>query len=375
MRIGIVVRSLERGGAERQAAATAAELARRGHEVDLLTFHGGDAYRDVLGTDVAVAVLADGGRWRSPLAFARWVRRARADAVLAYVAGPNLVSLLAHLARPRPRIIWGIRTGEARAEDATRLGRLVARLEPLLSRGADLAVANSCDGRRVALERGFRAPVIVVPNGFDVDRWMPMPSERVSARLRLGVDDDRSVVVRVARIHPCKGHEVLLEAHARVVASLASEGRPRPVLVVAGRGDRSRLEALAARLGIAEDVRWLDEVDDLRPIYAAADLAVSSSSYAEAFPNVIGEAMASGVPSVGTDLGETGRMIGDRSRVVPPGDVGALADAMERLVRMDRAERVALGARDRRRIVEELSVVALGDRVEELLEELLGGGA
>jgi len=378
MKVAVVVRALERGGAERQAAVTAAELARRGHDVELVTFHGGSAYRDVLapadGPAVPVVVLAGKRRGDAVPGFIRWCRSARPDAVLGYLAGPNLVTLLSGVVRPRPLVVWGIRSGTLRGADETRLGRTVQRIEPVLSRFADLAVANASTGRDDAVERGFRVPIEVVPNGIDVERWRPRPERRAAARQALGVDDDRIVVLRVGRLHPVKDLPTLLRAVARL--ERGPDGR-RPLLVVAGGGPDGyarELCSLAADLGVADDVRWLGDVEDPTDAYEAADLMVSSSSYGEGFSNVIGEAMACAVPCVGTDVGDTIALIGDPALLAPPEDPEALAGVLAVACSWSPEERARRGSEARARMVDEFSVPALGARLEALLAPRLAGG-
>jgi glycosyltransferase involved in cell wall biosynthesis len=123
---------------------------------------------------------------------------------------------------------------------------------------------------------------------------------------------------------------------------------------------------LAHDLGVDRDVRWLGERDDLDVVFAAADASVSAS-LSEGFPNVLGEAMASGVPCIGTDVGATAAIIGDPTWVVPPGDPAALAAAISAMAALGAAERAELGRQARERVVAEFSVEALGARLESLI--------
>ena len=374
-----MVRAFTRGGAERQAAVTAAELARRGHSVEVITFHGGASYADIL-ADAPEALpvfrLGDGGRRTLPVAFWRTLRVSSPDVVLSYLAGPNLLALLGRCVRPRPLVVWGIRSTTLRGADETRLGQVVARVEPWLSRLADRAISNSEAGRIDAVDRGLRLPIQVVPNGIDTDRWRPEPRRRAPARAELGVLDERSVVLWVGRVHPMKDLPTLLRAMASIVSAGPGD---RPLLVVAGDGERAyvrSVQELAGTLRLAVDVRWLGDMDDLGGVYAAADVLVSSSAYGEGFSNVIGEAMACGLPCIGTDVGDTARLLGDATRVVPPGDHTALAESVTQFFALSDLERAAIGRDTRHRIVEDFSVNRLGERLEAMLStELRRRGA
>lgn len=372
MRVCVLVRSLTRGGAERQAATTAAALTARGHRVDLVTFRRGGAYAQVLSAAGLEEQQLGGPRPLLPVALWRRLRTDRPDVVLSYLAGPNLVSLVGRGLHHRPALVWGVRSTSLRLEDEVLLGRLVSRVEPRLSRWCDAAVTNSAAARDDATARGFRPPRFeVVPNVIDVDRWRPdpHPGRRADARRRLGLPPDATVVGRVGRIHPVKDLPTYLRALAHVV-----EDRPEVRGLVVGDGEPAQLRelvGLAASLGIADRVVWHGGSDDLSPVYAALDVLVSSSSYGESFPNVVAEASASGVPCVGTDLGATRDLIGDGRFVVPPADPAALASATAAVLDLGSAGRAALGSAARRRIVERFGPDATAARLERVLTEVL----
>lgn len=372
MRVCVLVRSLTLGGAERQAATTAAALTARGHGVDLVTFRRGGAYAEVLSRAGLREQQLGGPRPLLPVALWRRLRTDRPDVVLSYLAGPNLVSLVGRGLHHRPALVWGVRSTSLRLEDEVLLGRLVSRVEPRLSRWCDAAVTNSAAARDDAAARGFRPPRFeVVPNVIDVDRWRPDPDpdRRSDARRQLGLPADATVVGRVGRIHPMKD----LPTYLRALADLSAD-RPEVRGLVVGDGEPAHLRelmGLAASLGIDDRVVWHGGSDDLSPVYAALDVLVSSSAYGESFPNVVAEAAASGVPCVGTDLGATRDLVGDGRFVVPPGDPTALAAAVAAVLDAGPAGRAALGAAARRRIVERFGPEAAAVRLEQVLADVL----
>ena len=129
---------------------------------------------------------------------------------------------------------------------------------------------------------------------------------------------------------------------------------------------RGRSSGLATRI-LARAGHALLSMDPFyrfeRRVYAALDVATSTSAFGEGFPNAIAEAMACGVPCVVTDVGDSGDIVARPDRVVPPGDAAALAAGWER----------ALDARDedaavlRRSIEERYSVARLVERTEAVL--------
>jgi glycosyltransferase involved in cell wall biosynthesis len=186
-------------------------------------------------------------------------------------------------------------------------------------------IANSRAGADYAhTERGFRPQRLeVVANGIDTEKFQPMPQNGRWVREKLRVNENEILVGIVGRIDPMKGHDVFLHA-ARLISQCRGDCR----FVVVGGGCRDRIEhlkKLTHKLGLEERVLWPGSRNDMPAVYTALDILVSSSSYGEGFPNVVGEAMACGTPCVVTDVGDSAMIVGNLGRVVPAGDSESLA--------------------------------------------------
>ena len=114
-----------------------------------------------------------------------------------------------------------------------------------------------------------------------------------------------------------------------------------------------RITVCGARLDVAD---WLPGMD----------LLVVPSAWGEAFPNVIGEALACGVPVVATDVGDSARIVGAQGIVVPPNDTAALAQAILAFAARPAAERAAQGRAGRERVVRDYALEKIGAAYEEL---------
>jgi glycosyltransferase involved in cell wall biosynthesis len=115
---------------------------------------------------------------------------------------------------------------------------------------------------------------------------------------------------------------------------------------------------------------WAGPRGDLPAVYNALDLLVSSSAFGEGFSNVLGEAMACGVPCVATDVGDAREILGDGDTVVPPRDPEALVAGIVALLEQLRLEGARLGARVRQRVAENFSAETLVQRTKMALETM-----
>jgi glycosyltransferase involved in cell wall biosynthesis len=115
-------------------------------------------------------------------------------------------------------------------------------------------------------------------------------------------------------------------------------------------------------------VHLLGEREDLPELTAGLDLVVSSSAFGEGFPNVVGEAMACGVPIVATDIGDTAWVVGDSGRLVPASNPQALAKACIEVLNLPPEQRAKLGKASRQRIADHFSLSSVLTQFDALLQ-------
>lgn len=161
-------------------------------------------------------------------------------------------------------------------------------------------------------------PVTQIYNGIDTNRFRP--GDGTTFRSELKIEENAFIVGTVGRLDPIKDHKTLIAAFYEF-----REKMPDAVLVIAGDGpERTNLEALAG-----DGVRLIGNRLDVDRILRACNLFVLSSLN-EGISNTILEAMATGVPIVATGVGGNPELIenGHTGTLVPPGDKGAMAEAM-----------------------------------------------
>jgi len=331
MNVLFLCRSLRIGGAERQLTLLAKEMKSQGHNISVAVFYAGGDFEPTL-TSVGVPVfnLNKQGRWDIGRFFLRLLRLVRAERpaiIHAYMIMPNILSVMLKIFVRDIRVVWGLRSSMTDAGRPDIPWRLAHHIERLLSRFADLVICNSHAGKAYAKRNGFTMDkLVVIPNGIDTEHFKPDAEARLRVRSDWGVADDETLFGMVARLDPVKDHANFLRAAAELAGSNSNFR-----FVCVGGGPESRkeeLHALALELNLSGKLTWSDARGDMPAVYNAFDATVAPS-LSEGFSNVIGEAMACGVPCVVTDVGDSARIVGDAGVVVPPSDAHVLSEGMK----------------------------------------------
>ena len=285
---------------------------------------------------------------------AQLFRVLRPGVIQSWMWHANLAAAVAlKLSRLDVPLFWNMRRALQSSQDKL-LTRTVIGLNRVFSRVPQKIIY--C-GRRLADEHeqfGFPAEKrLVIPNGFNTERFRPSPENRLKLRQSLGLSPETILLGSVGRFHPQKDHKTLLTA-----ASIVTQSLPQVRLAIVGRGvdaANTELRALINKHKLENSVFLLGERKDIDEVLPAFDLLCSSST-AEGFSNVIGEAMSCEVPCAVTDAGSSGEVVGDTGRVVPPGDPQALAAAILHILRMPEEEKRLLQSRARERVLNNYSL-------------------
>jgi len=369
-KIVFFIRSLNAGGAERQLIITAKGLANRGYKVIVLTFYANGFYESELAdTDIQLLSAHKKGRWDLLAFFLRLLtilRQQSPDIIYSFLGAANILSVFLRLFISTTKIVWGVRASNVDLKKYDWLSRWSYWVECRLARFADVIIANSYAGLEYAEAHGFpEKNITVIHNGIDADyfRSDKLAGERL--RKAWGIVENELLIGVVGRIDPMKGHPDFLEA-----AVLIKQQYPHIRFVCVGKGNvtyEKTMHKMATELGLDDVLIWAGRHSDMIAVYSALDIASSSSSYGEGFPNVIGEAMSCGVPCVVTDVGDSAVVVGETGLVVPAKDSMALSLAWQRMFSLDKMTFDGLSAVARKRAVNEFSVSALLDRTEQVL--------
>jgi len=355
------------------AARMTRELERRGHAVTLGCRAGTEArvidrVRQEGVERVVTLALAGGVR---PVADGRDLGRLRAlmaaaDVVHVHRGKEHWLAAVANRLNPTPRPV-------VRTRHIAQVVRPHAANRWLYRRATAFVVTVTEAIRRqyVASELVDPDRIAALPGGADVERYRPLPRDP-EVYARLGGRPDRALVGMIAGLRVMKGHDVVVEAAAR----LGARGL-RPHFVFLGRGSmetaiRDRID----RAGVAQQFSIGGFVDDLPATLAALDIALYVPLESDGMSRVVFECLAAGRPLIASRVGVVPEVLadGEHATLVPAGDAEALAEALARLLR-DPGTRVHLGEAGRRLVGQRYSGAKVAAALEAAYSSVLAAGA
>lgn len=310
--------------------------------------------------------------WPSPLALLRLrslLRQLQPDVVHGWMYHGGLAAILIN---SHPVVIIGIRHSIHDIHHEKLAARLIIRILQMFSSSKAVArvVYNATVSAQQHMLLGYPSnKSLIIPNGFNCEHFRPDCDAGKRFLAEIGINEDAFVIGHIARFHPMKAHAIFMRAALMVMRT-----HPQVHVLLAGRGVVASNPAFVDFVNhpaLKNRVHLLGERSDAPDMYNAMDVFCSSSSWGEGFPNVLGEAMACGVPCVATDVGDSAYIIGHTGIVVPPQEAQALAEAWRVMLDMNRQERSKLGQSARNRILAHFSLEAVVRQYELLYETVL----
>jgi glycosyltransferase involved in cell wall biosynthesis len=302
------------------------------------------------------------------LALRRLVRELHPDLVQGWMYHGNLVaSIVKAVSKNRPTVCWNIRASMDTFDDEKRMTRNVIKMNRFISGWPDAVLYNSVLAKSQHEKTGFSSKrSCVIPNGFDLSYFKPSAACSQSMRRELNIAENAVIIGHVARFSPVKDHSAFIRA-----AVVVGEKFKDVNFVMCGTGvtvDNIDLFNLIPEI-MRNRFHFLGERQDVNRVMCAFDV-FCQSSWGEAFPNTLGEAMSSGVPCVTSDVGDSAMIVGGTGFVVQPRSEDMLASALIRIVAMPTNERRALGRAARERIREKYSLGFVSQKYLNLYEQL-----
>lgn len=378
VRVLHIINDLSIGGAEMTLYKLLSQADREKFDPTVISLNGfgklGDRIKQ-LGIKVeAIGMKPSGPRLLSLLRLARAARRISPDLIQGWMYHGNLAAQFAGLFVSQPAfILWNIRQSLCSLDDEKPATAKAIKLGARLSNWPSRILNNSQKSVNQHAAIGYETSrSVVIPNGFETESFAPSEESRLSVRSELGIPVNTILVGRIGRYHHTKDHPTFLRAAAKLLADY-----PDTQFLLAGKDvdwNNGELRTLVQDLGLVERAHLLGERLDIPRLTAALDIAVSSS-HAEGFPNVIGEAMSCAIPCVVTDVGDSVWLVGNTGRTVPPQDPEALAAACKTVIELGREGRQEIGAAARARVVRCYSLTSVVEQYESLYQSVIAEGA
>lgn len=359
------------GGAQTQLARLVSAMATQNcssHVVSLVAGNGADVRQadDALGMRRGLPTPSAALRLRGV------ARRQDANLIQGWMYHGNLAAIFAaRWTRRRVPLVWNVRHSLYDLSLEKPLTRAVIRFGAMLSSGPAAIVYNSETSARQHEAIGYPADrTVVIANAFDCDVFRPRPEARERLRSIVGAGPRSTLIGMAARNHPMKDAANLV----RAMALLLAKGVDAHLVIVGPDYDIASLVASAPEAGseLADRITLLGGRDDMHEILPGLDILAVPSAWGEGFSNILGEAMASGLACVATDIGDSGNILGGHGIVVPPKEPEALAAALHRLIELGPESRAQVGEDARARVIANYSLTAIAEQYAELYEGLIG---
>ncbi|HHO76226.1 MAG TPA: glycosyltransferase [Deltaproteobacteria bacterium] len=288
------------------------------------------------------------------------------DIIQCWMYHANLFGLLFSHKRP---LVWNIRCSDM---DLSRYGliyKYTVKAGAVFSKIPDAVIANSFAGRKYHESLGYRPRRWeVIPNGFDTELFKPDTGSRTRIRVELGIPEHAPVIGLIARYDPMKDHATFFHA-ARTLMQI----HPAVHFVLAGQGiaqDNPELHRLIGDQLNSSQIHLLSQRNDVPDVLNALDIA-TSSSLSEGLPNTIGEAMATGIPCVVTDVGDSRILVGETGYVVESNNPAEMSAAWTRLLDTGAKHLHIMGGKARERIQQHYSLLTATKSYEILYSGLM----
>lgn len=299
------------------------------------------------------------------------VSQVKPDIIQGWMYHGNLATQIVNfLTLNRSATIWGIHHSISSLSSEKKTTQLIIKLGSILSRYVSKIAFVSQNSFLQHHSLGYTSEnSCTIPNGFNTSLFKPSDKFKAKLREELGLPDNHILIGSIARYHPMKDHTNFVKSAALLIREFADVH----FLMVGTDVDKDNQElyGLIQDLGIENKIHLMGERNDISSIIPCLDILTSSSAYGEAFPLVIGEAMSCGVPCAVTDVGDSGWIVGETGKVVPPKSPQELSNAWKELITLSSEDRRKLGMMARNRIIKHFSLESVVAQYEDLYDKVL----
>lgn len=264
-------------------------------------------------------------------------------------------------------IVWNIRHGSIQNKFSSRIFLLLLSFFSKIYPSE--IISCSIKGAKFHIDHGYQAKKIsIINNGFDTNHFHKILPLKHKLTDELNIPRSSYIVLYPARFHDQKNHSMFIKAASKVIKTM-----PNVFFILCGKNinySNKGLMKLLKYKKVKKNFLLLDIQSDMRKIYSSANLTCLTSSYGEAFPNIIAESMACEVPCFSTPVGDAPFIIGDSKYIVDFDDYKKLSELIIEFLSKSENERSKIGNLFREKIKKNYDIDKLINNYEKIYFKL-----
>lgn len=324
-----LIPSLDRGGAEMSLI----KLVKNTNEIldhEIMTFSQKGSMScelEEIGIPVHTLNFKKTGYIKSIYIFYKFLKSNKFNIMQTWMYHADLFGLISAKLAGINSIFWNVRCSTVYINDKSIKKQLVLRTNAFLSKYVCGIITNAHINKEVHIKYGYHNKNwSVIPNAFDTDKFCPSKDIYNKKRHELAISSDEILIGFMARFDEFKDHETFL----KVIEKLSIENKKIKGILV-GRGIKNAKITNNYKKKLNDSLILIDEVCDTSTFYKIMDVHLLTST-SEGFPNVIGEAMSTGVPCVATNCGDCAEIIGDTGYISKAKDIQSIVNNIKKII-------------------------------------------
>lgn len=372
MKVVHIIIGLDVGGAElmlKRLVESQLEMPGIQHIIVSLTSLG-TLGADLQNIGVKVYYLGMTSMQKGPIVFLKLrtlLKSLEPDVVHTWMYHSDFIGGLAAYSIGIRNIIWGIRSTDI-SKGGSKVTLVIRRLCAFLSHIIPYKILCAATvSKNVHVEIGYDSNRMeVIPNGFDIDKFTGNELSGIKIREELGISLNDNVFISVGRYNPVKDHITFVKSACSLLDII-----PSIKFMLVGRGltwGNEKIAKVIRDAGKVSNFYLLGERSDVPECLAAANV-YCLHSLTEGFPNVLGEAMLTGLMCITTDVGDAGYLLNNPSLTIEPGSSYALTNAMLKVVTLSKDDRLKISSENKNRVKNNFSLKIISKKFFELYVE------
>ncbi|MDR9793252.1 glycosyltransferase [Aeribacillus pallidus] len=310
--------------------------------------------------------------FRSFLKLIKILRQEKPDILQTWMYHADFVGALIKIMFPKTKLVWNIRHSYFYKGIDKKSTIIIAKICAKLSYFSyvDCIICCSQAAYNSHTEYGYcKKKMIVIPNGFNLEKYKPSRDERIKILNELGLPTSSFIIGHVGRFHPLKNHEYIITACKKI-----EEKYKNVHFILCGKDvdtNNRKLMNWIQQKG-TKNIHLLGQRNDIFRVMNCFDLFILPSK-SEGFPNVLGEAMACEVPCIVTNVGDSADIVADTGFSIPINEE-ELVKAIKKFIKLPEEEKRRMGKEARIRVIEEFDLIKIVKKYEDLYKNLIKKG-